>query len=61
MSTTEPLIEHDQSVSAFHWRKARGVMTMVKVRRNALLWSQDTKLMSASDLRLKSLAVAKET
>eukprot|EP00435_Cladocopium_sp_Y103_P056812 s1089_g19.t1 len=35
----------DASHSAFHWRKARGIMAMVKVRRYALQWNQDTKLM----------------
>lgn len=43
---SEPFIEReDVSHSAFHWRKARGIMAMVKVRRYALRWNQDTKLM----------------
>lgn len=45
VTSSEPLIEHDPSSSNMHWRKARGIMTMVKVKRNALRWSQDTKLM----------------
>ncbi|CAJ1327753.1 unnamed protein product [Effrenium voratum] len=54
MSAASPLLEDDKdaangdgsgSVGVGLWKKARGVMMMVKVKRNAVQWSRDTKLM----------------